>query len=566
MGDTILKDILIIFIFAIPAVIVAHRLKIPSIVGFLIAGLVIGPHGLRLIPDAENISTLAEVGVALLLFSIGLEFSFERFKGMRKSVALMGALQVAVTTALGFMVGMLSRLSATESLYLGFAASLSSTAIVLAILSHRRLFDAPSGRITAGILILQDIAVIPIMVILKLASTHVSNGLAAEVGIAALKLFALAFVMFALSKWILRPLLHYLSKPLSKELFVTVVVGLAIGSAYVTEKVGLSFALGAFLAGLLISSTDYRFQALSEISPFRYCFNGVFFVAVGMIVNPLFVLENMGSVTTMVAFFILAKILVVSSIIVLFGYPLSIAIVSGFMLAQVGEFSFLLAHFGQQAGVVRPELFQLIVSSAALTMIIAPLLVAISPVIGEKISSSKFSESPKRRRERAEVVTEDISDHAIICGFGPLGKTIGKLMDRHSIKYVILEMNPATVARERQHGRTIYLGDGASSALLNHSKIERARLLAIAVPDYMNAVAITSRAREMNPSIFIIARGRYRDQCPRLYDAGADIVICEELEAGIEMGRYVLSQLGMFKDDVRKIVDEIRSFGSADFF
>ena len=341
---------------------------------------------------------------------------------------------------------------------------------------------------------------------------------------------------------------------------------MAIGASYLTEQAGLSFALGAFVAGMLISSTDYRFQALSEITPFRYCFNGMFFVAVGMIVNPLFVISNFGSVATFVGFFIAAKIVVVTLIIIAFGYPLSIAVVSGLMLAQVGEFSFLVAHFGRQAGVVGADLFQVIVSSAAITMMIAPLLVAISPKIGERISSSRFASTRRNKEHTPDSQAEPLLDHAIICGFGPLGKTIGKLMDKNNIRYVILELNPATVARERKHGRTIYLGDGASSALLNHSRIESAKLLAIAVPDYMNAVAITSKAREMNPSIFIIARGRYRDQCPRLYEAGADIVICEELEAGIEMGRYVLSQLGMFKDDVKKIVDEIRSFGSADFF
>jgi len=568
MTDSILRDILIIFIFSIPVVLIAHRLKIPSIAGFLITGLIIGPHILRLIPSYEDIRILAEVGIALLLFSIGLEFSFDRLRGWARRVIGIGILQIVLTIALGFAAGIALGMTVVESTFLGCAAALSSTAIVMAILSQKRWFDAPAGRISTGILILQDLAVIPMMVFLKFISTPYEGGILDDIALALLKVAGLAVVLVAMSRWILRPLLHHISKPLSRELFVVVIVGLAIGAAFLTERIGLSFALGAFLAGLLISTTEFRFQALSEIAPFRYCFNGLFFVAVGMIVDPGFIVHNWPSVTTLVIFFILVKIFIVGGAIVGFGYPVSVAVIGGLMLAQVGEFSFLLVHFGWLSGAVDQGIYQLIISSAAITMIFAPLIVAIAPTLGKKLAFITWSFKSLRGRRQGTAPDEEevLDEHAIICGFGPLGMTIGKLLEGQGIKYVVLEINPGTVKRERLSGRRIYLGDGASAALLHHSGIDRARLLAIAIPDYLNSVAIIKSAKRMNPDIFIVARSRYRDQCPSLYVAGADVVVCEELEAGIEMGRYVLFELGVEEETVKKIFKEIRAFGSADFF
>lgn len=568
MGDAILQDILIIFIFAIPVVIITHRFKIPSIVGFLVTGILIGPHMFRFIPSIEDISVLAEVGVAMLLFSIGLEFSFDRLRGWARRIIGIGILQIMLTMAFGFAAGMLLERTPIESMFLGCVAALSSTAIVMAILSQRRLFDAPAGRITTGILILQDLAVIPMMVILKFVSATQEGAVWGDIALASFKLLGLAAVMLAMSRWVLRPLLHYIAKPLSKELFVVAVVGLAIGAAYATERIGLSFALGAFLAGILVSSTEFRFQALSEIAPFRYCFNGLFFVSVGMIANPVFVVKNWPAVLALVAFFIVVKIVVVSAGVVLFGYPMSVAVIGGLMLAQVGEFSFLLVHFGWLSGSIDRSFYQMIVSSVAITMILAPLIVAVAPALGERLSFITWRFKPLRgRRQRvAPDEAEGLENHAIICGFGPLGMTVGKLLERQEIKYVVLEINPGTVRREQREGRRIYLGDGTSTALLHHSRIEKARLLAIAIPDYMNSISIIKQARRMNPDIYVIARSRYRDQCQDLYGAGADVVVCEELEAGIEMGRYVLLELGVDENTVRGIFKEIRAFGSADFF
>jgi CPA2 family monovalent cation:H+ antiporter-2 len=567
MGDAILKDILTIFVFSIPSVLIAHRFKIPAIVGFLLTGVIIGPHSLGLIPNVEDIRVLAEAGVALLLFSIGLEFSLDRLKGWGVRMTAMGVSQIVLTALLCFLAGEFLGSSTMESLIFGFAGALSSTAIVLSVLSGKRWFDAPAGRIATGILILQDLAVIPMIVLLKFISDASGGHIFEDLTMAGAKMLALIAALFVIGKWILTPLLDHISRPLSRELFVVVVVGLAIGAAYVTEKMGLSFALGAFLAGLLVSSTKFRFQALSEISPFRYCFSGLFFVAVGMIVDVNFVAVNWPAVVLLMLIFMSSKLLATSASVIAFGYPLSVAVIAGLMISQVGEFSFLLTHFGFTAGVISQDAYQMIVSSAASTMVLAPLLVAIAPKVGEKLSFLTWRSKTARGREQAAPDEEArLQNHAIICGFGPLGMAIGKLLEDKKIEYVILELNPRTVDRHAKKGRRIYLGDGSSAALLHHSGIKDARLLAIAIPDFLNARAIIEQARLMNEGIFIVARSRYRDQCQDLYAAGADVVICEELEAGIEMGRYILMELGMADDDVDSMIGHIREFGSADFF
>lgn len=569
MGQAILRDILIIFAVAVPVVLIAHRLRFPSIVGFLITGLFIGPNALGFIPDVEEIRLLAEVGVALLLFSIGLEFSFDRLRGWGRQIVGMGALQVILTVAIGFAGGLAMGWGVAESAFLGCAIALSSTAIVLAVLSHRRWFDAPAGRIATGILILQDLAVIPMMVLLKLAFFP---GAATEgprfVAAAALKLALLAAAIFVLYRWLLQPLLHSLARPRSKELFVVIVIGLAIGAGYATERLGLSFALGAFIAGLLVSTTDYRFHALSEIAPFRYCFHGLFFVAVGMIADPSYMLGHWAAILAVIAFVLVAKSLIVGGTIVAFGYPVSVAVIGALMLAQVGEFSFMLVFFGWKAGAIRFDCYQQIVTAAAMTMVAAPLIVAVAPRLGERLAFITWRFPFFRGRWQAHVPDEEerLGNHAIICGFGPLGMTVGQLLERNAVPYVVLEINPATADRVRRQGGHAYVGDGASSALLHHSGIERARLLAIAVPDQLNALAIIGQARRLNPDLYIITRSRYRDQCAALYEAGADVVVCEELEGGIEMGRYILQELGVVPEEVSKLFKEIRAFGSADFF
>jgi len=568
MGELLLRDVLIIFLAAIPIVLIAHRLNLPSIVGFLLTGILIGPEGLGFIHDATRINLLAEIGIALLLFHVGLEFSAGNLRGLKRVVIGSGTLQVAATimaaVAMGFVLGW----PVERGIFFGCAAALSSTAIALSFMSYKRWLDSPAGRIATGILILQDLAVVPMLILMPLIA-GASITPATHVGflITIAKIVFVFGVLWLIFRFVLSVVLHHVAHVGSKELFIIVVIGLALGAAWFTKHLGLSFALGAFLAGLMVSATPFRFHALSEIGPFRACVSGLFFVSVGMLISPAFILENIAIVAALVLFIVVAKTLIAAGSVLILGYPLGVALIVGMLLGQMGEFSFLLARVGFQEGIINNELYQLLIAASGVTLVFAPVLMELSAFVAPMLG--RYSPTILRRGEHLMEIPEDACerrDHAIICGFGPLGKTIGHLLEKSGICYIVLELNPQTAKRLRDSKRPVLIGDGASAELLSRSGIEQAKLLAIAVPDYLNSLAIIRQARRLNSQITIITRSRYRDQVEDFYEAGADVVICEELEGGVEMGRYVLLELGISEDLVSQFVSEVRSFGSADFF
>jgi CPA2 family monovalent cation:H+ antiporter-2 len=568
MGPSFLHDILIIFVAVIPVVLLTHYLKLPSIVGFLITGAIIGPFGIGFIDSPDRITVLAEVGVALLLFHIGLEFSFENMKGIRVVGVLGGLFQVAATIAAGMGLGSLFGWRFEQQLVLGAAVSLSSTAVVLSVLSSKHMLHSPAGRVSTAILVLQDLAVVPMIIMIKFFAGAKAGGAAMEtLAWAATRLVFFAGGLLLFYRYFLCPLLHAVARTASRELFIIVVVGLALGTAWVTESLGLSFALGAFLAGLMVSATEYRFYALTEIGPFRYCFAGLFFVSVGMLVNLPMAANHLPELAMIVAFALLAKFLIATAAVFLFGYPIGVSSLVGLMLAQMGEFSFLVVHVGRGVGLIGSEFYQILISSTLITMVMAPAVIEFAPRLGSMLTHVTWHIPFWRRRFKSLPDEDSLPEgHIIICGFGPLGQAVGSILERRGIPFVVLELNPETTQKLKAKDRQAFLGDGASAELLMHSGIDKARLLAIAVPDYINGLAIIAQARALNPKITIIARSRYRNQVSNFYDAGADIVICEELEGGIEMGRYVLLQLGVLEDEACRFVDELREFGSADFF
>jgi CPA2 family monovalent cation:H+ antiporter-2 len=568
MGELVLRDVLIIFAVAIPVVLVTHRLNLPSIVGFLLTGILIGPAGLGFINNIQRIDLLAEVGVALLLFHIGLEFSASSVKGMKSVMLGCGFFQVLLTVLAGMGFALLFGWSLTQGFLFGCAAALSSTAIALAFLSYKRWLDSPSGRIATGVLIFQDLAIVPMLVILTfISSRNAGQHAAMGVIIPFVKVAAVFGIMWLIYRFVLGQLLHQVARIGSKELFIIILIGMALGFGWFTQRLGLSFALGAFLGGLMVSATPFRFHALSEIAPFRACVSGLFFVSVGMLVSPQFIMQNMVQVAALVVFIVVIKTIIASGSVMLFGYPVTVAVIVGMMLSQMGEFSFLLVRVGFKEAVIGKYFYDMLIAASGITIVIAPVMMELSAFIGplfERFSPSLLT----RRKKHIEIKTEveRMDNHAIICGFGPLGETIGHMLEKSGINYVILELNPVRAKKLQKAKKTVFIGDGASSELLSHSGIERAKLLAIAVPDYLNALAIIRQARRLNEQIMIVARARYRDQVDNFYEAGADIVICEELEAGVEMGRYVLLEIGVPEEDVNRFISEVRAFGSADFF
>jgi len=327
-----------------------------------------------------------------------------------------------------------------------------------------------------------------------------------------------------------------------------------------TAEIGLTFALGAFLAGLMVSETDFRFHTLSEIAPLRYAMMSIFFVSMGMLLKLNFFVDHIGIIMALTCAVILGKGIIASLVVLLFRYPLGVAVLAGMSLSQIGEFSFIVILLGKNLDIISPFLYNITIAVTALTIFATPMIISVSP----KLSGWLDRILPLRRwvceKRASRIDSQKLKDHVIICGFGPLGERIGSILEQADIKYLVLELNPSTVRKIRESQKPVYLGDGASAEILYQSGIERASVLAVAVPDYMNNSAIIKQARSMNPKIKIITRAKFRNQVNEIYASGADVVISEEVEAGMEMSKYILLHLGLDQSAINQYIESFRVF------
>lgn len=569
MELTLLQDIIVVLLVSIPLVLLCTKFKLSPLVGFMITGILIGPYGLKLIQNPDHIELLAEIGVVLLLFAVGLEFSLQELVRLNRLVLFGGTLQVFLTLFAIFGLGQLLGWTPYQSLYVGAAVALSSTALVLASLSHHKALDSQVGRTATGILIFQDFMVIPFLAFLPLmmgplgsTSEEALNTVLTAFGKMAL-IFAVALF---LHYFLLAPLWRAVVKSRSRELFIVTVLGLAMGLSWFTNFLGLSYALGAFLGGLLLSATEYRFYALSEVLPFRHGFSALFFASIGMLFSVTFFVDNLGLMLMLVISIPLIKVIITTVSVRLLKYSLSIALPTGLLIGQIGEFSYLLALQGNKLGVFSNYFYQIIISFTVVTLLVTPIVAPLA-LKGPEIINRLFK---RGRKEDIKIVSESSEKkeygHIILCGFGTFGQTLASILEREKIPCQIIEMNPRTFEQLKQRKVPVQLGDGSSDTILLRAGIESARAVAIAIPDYMNAASIVQRARELNKELFIVVRARTKQQGDHLYAAGADVVICEELEGGIEMGRYLLKSLGRKDEELQKLIQSIRDFGSADFF
>lgn len=569
MGHAIFQDILIIFILAIPVVLFVHFIRLPSIIGFLATGAIVGPYGVGFIQNRAEIDVLAELGVTLLLFTVGMEFSFSALKKLKQKSFLAAVLQMGGTILVGMALGRLLGWSPYSGLYFGCVLALSSTAIVISTLYYQKMIDSLAGQLSTAILILQDLALIPMIIILPLFA--MTQTMPAETGTLlreAGQSFVVIVVVAILGRLLAAKILHQIFRSRSRELFVVTIIVIALGMAWFTHILGFSPALGAFLGGMIIGGSEFKYQALSEISPFRFCFNSLFFVSIGMLFNFEFAWEHFALVSLFILLIPSLKMFVTVLGTLAVGIPLRIALVVGISLAEIGEFSFLLAYAGQKTGAITPFLYELVVTAAVFSMLMTPLMVLQAPRLANWLVRLPILRrfAKREQEQQAQSATERLSNHIIICGFGPLGQALGRILKEHHVPYIILELNPETITQIRQREEPVFFGDGASEDILYRCGIERARMLAITVPDFFNSAAIIQQARKLNPDIRIITRSKYRNEVSKLYDAGADIVVSEELEGGIEMGRYALYEVGIAPETVDAYIEKVREFGSADFF
>lgn len=561
MKMPVLEETVVIFGLSIGVILACHRFKIPPIIGFLITGVLAGPHGFGLISTGDEVAMLAELGVILLLFVIGIELSFSELMRLKKPVFVGGAMQVGVTIAVFAGAAWMGGFSTGQSVFFGFLAALSSTAIVLKLLADRAEMNTPHGRISLGILIFQDIVVVPLMLLVPFLSATGAEGSAAwALTVLALKALTILAALAILAKIVLPRVLFAVVQTKSRELFLMTTLGICFGVALLTQSVGLSLSLGAFLAGLLISESEYSHSALEGILPFRDVFTSVFFVSIGMLLDVGFFMENIGFVVMAVLAVLTVKSVLVTAAGLSIGFPFRVAALSGITLCQVGEFSFVLAGVGLIHGLIGGDEYQLFLAVAIVTMALTPFFIMATPRVSDFLCKRAPGDGPADPNEEINEC-ELLEDHLIVVGFGLGGQHLARAAKMAKVSYHVLEMNPDTVRTYAQAGEPISYGDAAQSAVLEHVHVERARVLAVVIADPAAIRRIVETARALNPGLHIVVRTRFASEIEPLRELGADEVIPEEFETSVEIFNRVLATYLVPRKTIARFTEEIRAEG-----
>ncbi|OCC15978.1 sodium/hydrogen exchanger [Dissulfuribacter thermophilus] len=561
MDIPVLNDIVIIFGLAIAVLFLCHRLRVPAVVGFILTGIFVGPYGLGLVKAVHEVEIFAEVGVVLLLFTIGIEFSLERLLQIKKSVLVGGSLQVLLTFLATLFIARQFGQSFGEAVFIGFLVALSSTAIVLKLIQERAEVDSPHGRTTLGILIFQDIIIVPMILVTPLLAGATGNVWETLFFLLAKGIGIILLVMVS-ARWIVPQVLYQIARTRNQELFLLSVIVICLGVAWLTSRVGLSLALGAFLAGLIISESEYSHQALGNILPFRDVFTTFFFVSIGMMLDIGFFFQQPGSILLIALSVLVLKAIVAIFVTILLGFPLRTAILVGLALSQIGEFSFILSRTGLEYGLLAGDIYQMFLAVSILSMAATPFIITLAPRLADIIIRLPL---PKRLISGfypvSEIEVVDKKDHLIIIGFGVNGRNVARAARVAGIPYVIIEMNPETVRSEQAKGETIYYGDATQEAVLQHTNIKEARIVVIAINDPTATRRIVEIIRRLNPKVYLIVRTRYLQEMKPLYELGADEVIPEEFETSVEIFTRVLRKYFIPRDEIERLVNEVRADG-----
>lgn len=536
----IAADISLIVIFGLIFGAIAHRLGQPLLLGSIAAGILLGPHtGLITISDLHEIELLAEIGIALLLFSIGIEFSFDSLKSVRR-VALFGTMiQMSLTGVFGYGLGSLFGFGHVEALWLGALVSVSSTMVVLKTLAGSGVMGTLSSRVMLGMLIAQDLAVIPLMIVMPQVSGDTVDwvSLGGAIGKAAVVLM----VMVIGGRKLVPRLMHAIVSWGSRELFVLAVITLGLGIGYLSHLLGLSYALGAFIAGLVLSESEYGHQALSDVIPLRDLFGLLFFATVGMLFDPAFLIAHVWQVSSLAIMLLIGKGLLFGLITRAFGYRYIVPIATALTMGQIGEFSFLLAQLGRQTGSVGPELHSLVISAAVVTMVVTPYLARLAGPIHRW-----------RRRHRTDTPPAledmDVARPVVIAGAGRVGRRVARMLSSHGIDVVMIDFDQRRVEAARERGYPVVFGDAARGPVLHAVGIERARLALITVPAAVDSMAVARRIRELAPALPLFVRTDTLEEVDDLIALGAVHVVQPEFEAALEMGREAMEALDVSPD------------------
>jgi monovalent cation:H+ antiporter-2, CPA2 family len=558
------EDLLIILLVSVPVAFACLRLKLPLLVGLMLTGIVIGPYGLGLIKGLEAIEIIAEVGVMLLLFTIGLEFSLKRLSEMKKLVLVGGGLQVGLTIAATAAAAVLFGRPFNQSVFFGFLVALSSTAIVLKSYAERKETDAPHGRAGVGILLFQDISIVLMMLFVPILGGRD----AASFGAIAKSLGGslLALIVIVAAAWFLIPvILRQVGKMKSPEVFLLTVVLLFLGISFVTSQFGLSLALGAFIAGMVLAESDYSHQVTADILPFRDVFNSLFFVSIGLLLSVGALLENLSTVALWVVLLVAGKGLIIWTVVMLLGFPQRVAAMTALGLAQIGEFSFVLAKAGKAVDLLPETDYQSFLAASIISMIATPFMIAAAPQFGyfmQSVFSDKTEKEPDGADEEIHLTSSGgLNNHVIIVGYGLNGRNLARVLRAVLVPYTILEVNAEVVRQGKERGEKINFGDATRREVLHHAHIENANSLVLAISDPHAARRTVRQAREMNAQLHIVVRTRYTSEITELLELGANEVIPEEFETSIEIFSRVLHSYGVDRATIENQIAAVRRQG-----
>jgi monovalent cation:H+ antiporter-2, CPA2 family len=547
-----LGPLALIFLVALGAAFLLHRFQQPPLIGFLVAGALLGPYGLGLLSDVHVVEILAEVGVVLLLFTVGLELSLGNLKRLGKLVWIAGPIQVVGTIALVLGVAAAAGYPFSRGLLFGYMVALSSTAIVLRLLLDRRELDSPHGRSLIGILIFQDLAVVPMLLSIPLVARGGSGGLV-PVLLQTGKTVLAAGVLLVVARFLIPRFIGALAGTRQKEIFVIAVLFLVLGSALATSWAGLSAALGAFLAGLVLSESEYGHQALADVTAFRDAFNAVFFVSIGMLFNPRVLLEEPIPVAVLLALILVWKTVAGGAAVLAMGYGFRVAMVVGLSLAQIGEFSFVLLRQVQAHGLISSSMYQMFLAAAIITMIATPFLSEASHAIAFRVAGG-----PPTARGAAPAAPLAPEGVVLVVGFGHTGETVARVLDRARVPFRVIDLDPVRVKKGLRKLVPIEYGDSTNDVVLRRNGIEKARAAIILVSDPRATKQTIRHCRTLAPRLFILVRTRYVSEIPPLVAAGADEVIAEEFETSLEIARRAVKRLELPLPWVESETQEIR--------
>ncbi len=553
-----LRELIIVLTATIAIVFVFQKLRLPTIVGFLLTGVIIGPHGFQLIQSVDQVETLAEIGVVLLLFTIGLEFSLETILSVQRRVVWAGLLQVVLTTLVVLAVARLLGASVEVGLFYGFLVSLSSTAIVLRIYHDRGEIDSLQGRLASGLLLFQDLCVVPMMLLLPVLAGSGQDSIFLVVWVLAKSLITLIAIVWT-ARQLLPRLLHQVALLRNREIFVLFVVLVCFGTAWLTSETGLSLALGALVAGLVISESELSHQIVADILPLRDCFSGIFFISIGMLLNLGLLSQDFRITLLELLLMIGIKSLVLFAVFWWLYRSIRLGVVLGLGLAQIGEFSFVLAKAGINFKLLSPADGQIFLAASILSMMATPFLIQWAHAWAFGFEGLFNKNTGFNRSTGGEAnETASATGHVIVVGYGLNGQNLARVLKEVSIPYRVLEMDPDLVRSAKAGGEPISFGDGTRPEILQQVGIEKARVLVVAISDPAATARLVSQARRLRTDLYIIVRTRYVVEIDRLYRLGANQVIPEEFETSVEIFARVLQEYHIPRNVISLQVDLIR--------